>query len=254
MLPNMIVYIPRGFDPRRPLDLVVYIHGWSNCISNAIQAGNGTCVPGGAVHNGYNLAGQLDASNKNAILLLPEVAFEQRSSAIGALAEQDSFLNIVDETLDRLAAEIGPHTADDVDRILIASHSGGYTAAAAILDHGGLAVDETWLLDSLYGDTTTFDAWVEGDEPAFAAPFSRRFTSIYTLGGGTLANSQAMADRAARWFTDPGVILDDRTTEALAPELYAHGLVFKRTSLAHDDVPRQLFQGLLESSVLPDRH
>jgi hypothetical protein len=252
-LPNMIVYLPRGFDASQPLDVVVYLHGWNNCISNAIQAVNGSCVPGGAIHNGYGLAGQLDASGKNAILLLPEVAFDQPSSAIGALASAGSFLAIVDETLGRIEAQVGGRTAADVERILVASHSGAYTAAAAILDHGGLAVDETWLLDSLYGDESSFDAWVKDDEDAFRAPFRHRLASIYTLGGGTLDNTQAMASRAATWFSDAGVILDDRTTATLAPADYAHGLVFKRTALAHDDVPRTYFQELLETSVLTDR-
>jgi hypothetical protein len=81
--PNAILYVPTRFTNDLPLDVVVYIHGFNNCIRNAIRPENGTCTPGGAVHNAYDLLTQLEASNKNAILLLPEVAFEMASGAIG---------------------------------------------------------------------------------------------------------------------------------------------------------------------------
>src|SRR5262249_25452582 len=154
-------------------------------------------------------------------------------------ANRDSFLAIVDETLGKVAPIVRGRTAIDVERIVVASHSGGYTAAAAILDHGGLAVEEMWVLHSLYPEADVFDAWVKDDEDAFLSPLRHRLASIYTLGGGTLDNTQAMAGRAATWFAaHPDVILDDRTTDTLTPDQYGHGLLFKRTALAHDARPR----------------
>jgi hypothetical protein len=255
-LPNAIVHLPAGYSPSLPLDVVVYLHGWSNCIENAIRDTPGTCVAGGTTHNSYALMTQLAASKKNALLLVPELAFEQQSSAIGKLANSDSFLALVDEALKdpRVAPLLRGAAAAQVDRLLIASHSGAYTAAAAILDHGGLEVTDTWLLDSLYGDVATFNSWVTGDKDLFRAPWTHRFASVYTTTGGTLTNSQNMADAAAGWFSsDATVLLDDRTTDTLTADQYAHGLIFKHSALAHDAVPRYYFQKMLETSGLPDR-
>jgi hypothetical protein len=256
-LPNAIVHVPAGFSPSLPLDLVVYLHGWSNCIQNAIRTNPGTCVPGGATHGSYALLDQLAASKKNAVLFVPELEFEQPSSAIGQLATKDDFVELVDEALKdpRVAALVGGRTAAQVDQILIASHSGAYTAASAIVTVGGMQIAETWLLDSLYGDEASFNGWITGDKDLFVAPWQHRFATIYTLGGGTLANSQSMATTAVSWFPSDTstVILDDRTTDTLTADQYAEGLIFKRSALAHDDVPRYYFQKMLETSRIPDR-
>jgi hypothetical protein len=77
-----------------------------------------------------------------------------------------------------------------------------------------------------------------------------RFASIYTAGGGTLANSQAMAARAAGWFSAP-VVEDDATPGGAMPDdELEHGLLFKYTTWAHDDVPRQYFEPLLATSSI----
>jgi hypothetical protein len=46
-------------------------------------------------------------------------------------------------------------------------------------------------------------------------------------------------------------VLDDRTTSTLTPAQYDRGLLFKRSGLSHDDVPRYYFRKLLETSSLP---
>jgi hypothetical protein len=135
--------------------------------------------------------------------------------------------------------------------VVVASHSGGYDAAAGILHAGQVPVREVWLFDSLYGFTTDFDDWVLSDLIGIES-VQRRFGSVYTLTGGTLTNSQDMADRAATWV-DAGVVNDDRTTDTWASADYHHGLLFKRSALAHDDVPRYYFLQFLLTSTLNDR-
>ena len=85
------------------------------------------------------------------------------------------------------------------------------------------------------------------------ANLSRRFANVYTSGGGTEANSQAQADRYAMWV-DAGTIIDDRTTSTWPDATYRHGLLFKLSALAHDDVPRYYFEHMLETSSLAARH
>jgi hypothetical protein len=251
--PNAVVYIPHGYDTSQP-NVVVYLHGWYNCARNVIRSRNGVCAPGHAVRNAYNLAGQLETSNKNAILVVPELMFDQPSSNPGALGQPDVFYALLDEVMTQLGDQVGGMSVWDVSQVVVASHSGGDVTAASIVSQGGWYENELWLLDSLYEHMSDFDAWVTSDDnkPSFAAqPFAMRFANVYTGGGGTLANSQEMAKRAGGWFDDASVVLDDRSGRTLVDADYAHGLVFKRSGLAHDDVPRYYFGRLLATSGLP---
>jgi hypothetical protein len=251
--PNAVVYVPRGYRTDQPLDVVVYLHGWWNCASNVVRSTNGTCG-GAATRNAYGLAAQLEKSGKNAVLLVPELAYEQASSAPGALATPGVFSAMMEETLVALAPTIGAKTIGDLDQVIVASHSGGYVTAARILSGGGLDVREVWLLDSLYGETAAFDAWVgaEGAAPFAATPHAKRLAIVYTGTGGTLGNSQAMATRARGWLGG-AAILDDRSGATLDDAAFDHGLVFKRSGLTHDNVPRYYVGRLLTTSGLPAR-
>jgi hypothetical protein len=252
--PGALVYLPVKFDPTPPLSVVVYIHGWHNCVENVVRAKNGTCSGTGGTHYAYDLAGQLEASRKNALLLVPEVAFEKASSAAGHLAEQDGLKNLLGETLGKLGDTVGGATVDDVGQLIVASHSGGYIAAAGIAERGGVPVSEVWLFDSLYGNTADYDQWVTdnidataGDQPYY------RFADIYTGFAGTMGNSQSMATRAKGWFpSDSGTVIDDRSGSTWPLSNYHHGALFKRSGLPHDGVPKFYFVRMLLTSALPD--
>jgi hypothetical protein len=253
--PSALVYLPRGFDPKPPLAVIVYLHGWYNCVGNIINDAGAPCSDGGVARQAYSLAAQLEASDRNAILLCPELAFDQGTSNPGNLANPNAFRALLTEVLADLAPAIGPHTPADVGEVVVASHSGGYLAAAGIVGKGGVPVAELYLLDSLYGSTTDFDNWVKQDLASLAGPSPlRRFADVYTTGGGTLANSQAMADRAAGWVPpDAGTLVDDRATSTWMPDQYRHGLLFKHSGLTHDGVPRYYFEQLVSTSGLPTR-
>jgi hypothetical protein len=248
------VYVPNGFDPTPPIALIVYIHGFHNCVDNIVRDTGQPCTAGGPARGAYALITQLEASHKNALLLAPEVAFDQATSDPGTLGQPGGFRALVSEALADLAPALGPLTVDDLGTVVVATHSGGYAAAAGIAARGGVPVDELYLLDSLYGNVADYDAWVKGDLPSLHPPFTRRLADIYTSGGGTLANSQAMATRAAGWVgADGGTLVDDQASAEVPDATFAHGLVFKLTAHIHDDVPRIYFRPLLSTSTLPDK-
>jgi hypothetical protein len=251
--PSALVYVPTGFDPTPPLDLVVYVHGFYNCVTNVIASTGSACTARAPARNAYALASQLEASGRNALLLLPEVAHDQASSDPGRLGVDGGLRALLDEALGQLGS-VGSFTVDDLGHVVVASHSGGYRAAAGMAVRGGITVDEVWLLDSLYGSTADFDAWVLSDRASLADARARRFADVYTGGAGTLYNSQAMATRARGWMSDePGVLVDDRTTSTWPASTFAHGLLFKRSGLAHDGVPRYYFGKLLATSGLRNK-
>jgi hypothetical protein len=249
--PNVLVYVPDGFDQTTPLHVVVFLHGWVNCVENVVGTTNQPCTAGGPARNAYHLAAQLESSQRNAILVVPELRYDQSSSDPGALGDAGVFASLIEDTFAGLPTSLAL-TAGAIDKLVIASHSGGYNAAASIVTQGGLPVDELWLLDSLYGQLDRFDSWVDNARALGelgASPFTMRFASIYSTSAGTLANNVDMAERATRWLG--GNLLDDRTTATLTADDYAaHGAVFKHSGLAHDDIPRYYFGKLLASSLL----
>ena len=241
--PNVIVYVPVNFDPTPPLSVVVFLHGFDNCIDNIVRAAGDECTPDGGTRAAYALVDQMEAANKNALLVCPELAFDQATGDPGQLGAAGGFRALLAETLADLGMRI-----EDVGPVVVASHSGGYQAAAAMVARGGVPVVELYLLDSLYGDTATFDAWAMSNISA------DRFADVYTQGGGTLANSQAMADRAATWVNpDAGQLVDDRTTATWPDSTYHHALLFKLSGLSHDGVPAYYFGHLVGTSQLPQR-
>jgi hypothetical protein len=250
--PNVIVEVPPGFDPAGPVDLVVYIHGFYNCITNVLGDTDSACTPGGSARAATGLASRLAASQRNALLVLPEVAFDEASSDPGALGADGGFRALLDETLATLPPPLGPIAYADLGHVIVASHSGGYLAVASMITIGDVDVDEVWLFDSLYGAAASFDAWVLDDLAGLAG--TRRFATFYTSTGGTQANNQAMADRAAGWVaSDPSVLVDDRTTETWPDETYHHGLLFKHSALSHDGVPRYYVERVAATSLLAPR-
>lgn len=251
--PSALVYLPNGFDPTPPVSVIVYIHGFNNCVENVVRKLSDAkpCTPGGAPRNPHDLITQLEASGKKAMLLLPEVAFDRASADPGTLGTSDGFRALLTEVLQKLTVPLEGLQLSGIGPVAVASHSGGYQVAAGIAVRGGIPVSELYLLDSLYGNSPDFEAWIRQDLPALSGSNPRRrFASIYIDGGLTLTYSQALAKAAAAFIPDPAVLIDDRTTTTWPLETYHHGLLFKRSMLTHDAVPRYYFQTLIATSGL----
>ena len=183
----------------------MYIHGFNNCVTNIIRDAGGTCSDGGVVRDAYSLASQLETSGKNALLLAPEVEFEAASGDPGNLKYKDTFRALLQETLDDLTPVLGARTLADVGELIVASHSGGYTAADDIVDSTGITAREVWMLDSLYSSavTTDFESWVKQDLGSLYAPY-RRFATFYPIidkaCSGTDCNSETMASDVRKLY------------------------------------------------------
>jgi hypothetical protein len=258
--PSALVHLPTGFDPLRPVSLIVYIHGFHNCVENAVRRSDEArpCRRGGPVRNGYGVIEQVEQAageGKNLMLLAPEVAFDQASADPGKLGEPGGFRALVSEVLDRLREPLNALRVDGFAKVAVASHSGGYQAAAGIAVRGGVPVSEVYLLDSLYGSVADFESFVKKDLASFdgSSP-QRRLAIVYTDTGGTLVNSQSFAGRLAELLSqarlDPGILFDDRTTATWPAAAYDHGLLVKRSALTHDGVARYYLYSLLSTSGL----
>jgi hypothetical protein len=96
--------------------------------------------------------------------------------------------------------------ANRVGRVIVAGHSGGYRAAAAVLGAGGVEIRETWLFDALYGETATFAKWVAG------APSKRKLVSLAIAGDPMRHNRELLGLLRAKGVD----VREDRPTARLS--------------------------------------
>lgn len=226
---SVAIFIPKGFRETGRVDVVIHFHGWNNTVDGTLS--------------GFQLIEQFVASDKNAVLVVPEGPRNAPDSFGGKLEDPDGFKRFVEE----LAATLKQRELFKKDfaigNIILSGHSGGYRVISAILDRGGLSakVKEVWLFDALYAETEKFLAWSD-KHPG-------RLINIYTDGGGTKDDSEAMIAQLTKRGT-PFLA----TTEAnlTSHQLRTNKLVFIHTDLGHNDVvaKRQQFSQYLKTSRL----
>lgn len=254
--PDVAVHVPNGFDPWNHPGMLVFFHGFDNCVANVVGSTDTPCTPDAGARSAMHLIDQVDTSRVNAILVAVQLRYDQATGDPGQLTKAGDFHALLHELLtEHLTMLLGvPLDVPDFDPIVVGSHSGGYEAAAAVLQYGQVSqVREIDLYDSLYGETAVFDPWVQSNVMRFdpARADALRWMDVYTSSGGTAANSRAMASAAEGWFAEAGApndVLFDDTTDTLTPGAYAHPALFKLTSLAHADVPKYYFQQFARAS------
>jgi hypothetical protein len=264
--PGAIVYVPSNFhNPKlQGLELVVYIHGYYNCIRNILvpveEACN--CTANNDIRDAYNLINQFEygvthlAESKESgykkLLIAAEVAYDQANDSPGRWAEQNLFRAFIDELFTKHLNSILKHqyTLADIKRIRIVSHSGGYYTIGDMATVGGMSdvVYELTLLDSLYTNFAQFDAFVTNHLASFgtADKTQFRFSSLFTTDGGTYNHNLDMEERAKGWVASANrtevLGIDNTLTDLTSDQLLQYSLLFKLSNLTHDNIPRYNFQ------------
>lgn len=190
---RVLLSIPRGFDPRRPAALVVFLHGNGATLARDVLGRQG--VPR-----------QLAASGLNAVLVAPQFAIDARDSSAGRFWEPGVFAAFLREAAARLATLGGDAEARFAAMpVVLVGYSGGYLPTAAALRYGeaGDRVAAVVLLDALYGEADTFSSWIE----------RRRgiFVSLYG------ASSRPGNDALRRRLVDDRIPVDDALPARLEP-------------------------------------
>lgn len=154
------IFIPRTFEPSEQVDIVVHFHGWGNHVQN--------------VFSGFDLQNQMIKSGKNAILIVPQGPKDASDSGSGKMEDPGGFERLIREVVAFLKQE-GKITTENIGKIVIGGHSGGYKALGFICQHGGLRenITDVILYDASYGQLDLFAEWCQlGGE--------RRLISIFT--------------------------------------------------------------------------
>lgn len=254
--PDVAVHVPPGFDPCRRPSLVMFFHGFENCVVNAVGATDSVCTPGSPARVALHLAEQFDAAGVNAILVAPELSYDADTGNPGNLDNPGEVRAMLSELLvDDLSPLLGVSIdVPDLDRIVVASHSGGYWAVASTLDVGGIDVDEIELYDSLYGHYSTYSDWTTSDVSLFDPSVlpGRRFSMIWTTGGGTYGLSEQLESDVASALSSAGLdsllFFQEDTAPTPTDAELAHPFVFKHSGLSHYGVPLYYFERVLAAS------
>ncbi len=181
---RVLIHIPPGFDPAKPLRFVVFFHGHRATLARDV-AGR------------YGLPHQITASGRNVVLIAPQLAHDAIDSHPGKLARQNGLADLLAEA----EAVVARETGADPERlsqapVILSGFSGGYAAVASSLSKGGIGgrVSGIVLLDALFGAHDTFVSW-------FAANDQRAFL-IVVYGASTVQSTdRLMADFRARDVT-----------------------------------------------------
>lgn len=263
--PDVAVHVPPGFDATRRPGVVVYFHGWENCVAAVLADRETPCSEGGVPRAGSRLAAQMDEAHVNALLVAVELRADAATGDPGQLAVPENARAMLRELFaEHLVEPLGcTLELEDLDRIVLVAHSGGYQATANTLAHGGLPrVTQVVLLDALYGADEVFSSWLLDPDPVPAGP--RRFVDLYTCCGLPYERSHALA-RVVRAASDDGgssapgtagVVVDDEPhePEALAEASLARALtqpvVFALVSTPHEAIPRTYFRTTLDDAGL----
>jgi hypothetical protein len=182
-----LMYVPAGFDPKRPALIVMFFHGHGSVIERTVMTDT-------------DLPRQLAESGANAVLVAPQFAYDAADSSPGKFMRSGAFARFVDEAATKLARLLTPQGADlrrlsgvfNQAPIVLVAFSGGYKPAAYALARGGAAhrIHGVALLDALYDEEDKFAAWfADARKYAFLA-------SLYTE--STAANQTKLRDLLAK--------------------------------------------------------
>ena len=227
--PSVILHAPPGWNPRAPLHLVVFLHGYNGCVNVLMAAGPSRCKPKAPERDGWDLGRYHDAAGTNSLFIVPQLAFAQRNGDPGAFKRPGAFRAFLEELLRKgLQKPLGgPRTWKDVASLTLIAHSGAYQAALAIAESGGVRAQlkAIVLLDALYGET---DRYAELLEHAAGL----RFVSIYLALGTPRTESERLYQRLSQ-------SLGAAVAKAKTPEL-ARGVVEHRVLFAPGRPPHRL--------------
>jgi hypothetical protein len=225
---TVAIFIPKGFTPKRTVDLVIYFHGWYNNIDSA-------CAQ-------FVLIEQFCEAKKNAVFVFPEGPKNSPDSFGGRVEETDGLKNLVADVL-RYLKTSKKISSGTIGNIVLVGHSGAFRVISFALMRGGLTehVSDVILFDALYGETEKYSYWIDH--------YQGRFINIYTDEGGTKNESENLMADLTGWGIP---FLTKEEKDLTTDDLKKSRLIFIHSALTHNEViavKRQFRDYLLTSRL-----
>jgi len=210
---TVLIIAPKNLDAKKKVDMIFWFHGWRNNVDNTASY--------------YQLTRQFIASNRNAVLVLPEAAKDAADSYAGKLEKPGVFKALVNDVLDSLKARNIIGASCQTGHILLGGHSGGGRVIGKIVSNGQMEISEIMLFDAMYSETETFLAWLKADA-------SHRFIDMYTdFGFGPDAESRRL-DTILQQQHIPFLMTEEKSLTA--KQLQANRLVIIHSLNQHNNI------------------
>ncbi|MCC7541036.1 MAG: hypothetical protein IT379_32760, partial [Deltaproteobacteria bacterium] len=178
---RVLVASPVDLDDARGVPMVVHLHGHNALLARTVPA--------------QHLVRQLALSGRNAVLVVPQGPVEAADGDFGKLDLEGGLARLARDVIAVLYRD-GLVRVPRLGPVVLTSHSGGYSATANIVAHGGVTVAAVHLFDSLYGRSDAYFGFASG---------GGLLRSVYTSGGGTDRQNLALATE----LESAGVVVTD---------------------------------------------
>jgi hypothetical protein len=209
---STLLAAPKGFDPAKPAVIVVFLHG------------NGATLQRDVVGR-QRVVAQAEASNLNAVLVVPQFARDAQDSSAGNFWTPGYFAKFMTEAAQGLAKLTGARAAKfEAMPVVLAAYSGGYNPAAFILRNGdiGARLLGVILLDAVFDEADMFAEWIARHRKSF-------FVSAYgkSSASGNAEIRQLLAQKGINASVDPPKRLEAGTIAFLAADAAHDSFVTK---------------------------
>lgn len=225
---TVLIAVPPDLKPGKPVDVICWFHGWFNTIDSAAAY--------------FELIKQFSASQRNAVLVIPETAKNAPDSYGGKLEQPEVFSKLLADVMKKLRSEKITRKRTKPGKIVLAGHSGAFRVMAHILQHGGVEIKQVILFDGLYSQVDKYIAWIRADS-------SHRFINLYTnKGGGTDEESEKMMQQLNK-KNIPFIHAEEKDIQTSI--LKTNQVIFIHSLKEHNDVinrPDHNFRLFLENS------
>jgi hypothetical protein len=232
---SVLIVVPPDFKAGKKVDVIFWFHGWRNNIDSAAAY--------------FELTKQFLASNRNAVLVIPETTKNAPDSYGGKLEQENFFKQLLQDVMNELKKKKITEKKTSPGNIMLAGHSGAFRVMAFIIQQGGIEIKQVILFDGLYSQIDKYTKWIQA-EP------SHQFINLYTnKGGGTDEISKKMMQGLREKNIS---FINPEEKEVNAALLKAHQVIFIYSPKEHNDVinrPDHNLQLYLENSpFLNARH
>jgi len=231
-IPDAKVFVNPNFDPSKPVNVIVYNHGWNDTIGSAFK--------------NARLQDQMAQAPPNSILVVP--SWQKVDGAANGVSNskfKTGFIGAIDASM-----RLNGKTLSDISNITIVSHSAGYNAVAHELNQlrtSQLYEKVTTLasFDSQYETKQAVDDWIEHNvKNGKFASGKAAFLNLWTGETASLSGVQAEST-ATLVHRNPNLINIDYGRRGRGPvtpqELAETPIVFANTKDDHANVPIRFF-------------
>ncbi|HSC54655.1 MAG TPA: hypothetical protein VLC98_13580 [Phnomibacter sp.] len=212
---SIFVFVPGYFTTTKPYDIVVWVHGWYNCIDSSLQR--------------FQLVDQFYEAGRNAVFIFPEGPKNAPDSYGGKWEDPANTFSAIGDVAFMLEEErILPTMKDNkyttpMKHITLSGHSGAYKVIAK----NQLYAKEILLFDGLYGEMDNYLSFCKDSINA------KRFVHIYTDDGGTKQNSISLMKQLDSLHIP---YIHREEDEVSLRELVGNRIVFLHSKLGHSDI------------------